>query len=413
MAASTRTSPSLEFPVPQETLDRYADLVVAFGANVQPGQIVELRTDIGKEPLTRAIATSAYRRGALFVDAFYFDPPLRRARALHAAEGTLDFVPSWHRSRVRQLGEQRCARIGIANTPVPRLLDGVDLARAARDRFPFITEYFQLINDNTTNWCGAACPTPEWAQLVYPDLEPEAAYARLWQDVLHMARVNETDPIAEWGRRLDQLERSKSALQGLGLDTIRFAGGGTELSIGLLPSSRWDGGLSRTVDGIQFLANLPTEEVFTAPDPERTEGVVRATRPLTLRSGAMVRDLVVRFEGGRAVSVDGSGDVEALRVAIARDEGAARLGEVALVDRESRVGALDTVFAFTLLDENAASHIALGSAYLETVGEEDRERANQSSIHTDFMIGGPEVAVTGVTRDGREVPLLRDGVWQI
>jgi aminopeptidase len=413
VAASTRTSASPDFPVSQETLDRYADLMVAFGANVQPGQILELRTDIGKETLTRAIAASAYRRGARFVDAFYFDPALRRARALHAAEETLDFVPSWHSNRVRQLGEQRCARIGIANTPSPTLLDGVDLARAARDRFPFIQEYFEIINDNTTNWCGAACPTPEWAEVVYPDLEPGAAYARLWEDVLHMARVDEPDPVAAWSRRLDQLERSKAILQELALDVIRFHGGGTDLSIGLLPSSRWEGGLSETVDGIQFLANLPTEEVFTAPDPQRAEGLVRATRPLTLRSGAMVRDLVVRFESGRAVSVEGSGDVEALRVAMERDEGATRLGEVALVDRESRVGARDTVFSFTLLDENAASHIALGNAYLETVGEADRERANKSSIHTDFMIGGPEVDVSAVTREGREVPLLREGAWQI
>ena len=413
MAASTRTSPSGDVPVPPETLARYADLLVGFGANVQPGQIVELRTELGKEPLTRAIAAAAYDRGAKFVDAIYFDPHLRRARGLHANEATLDFVPSWHRNRVFELGEQRCARIGISNTPTPGLLDGVDLKRAARDRFPFIAEYFQVINDNTTNWCGAACPTPEWARVVYPELAPEEAYERLWQDVLHTARVDEADPIAAWRQRLDQIERSKTALQDLALDAVRFDGPGTELTVGLLPSSRWDGGLSHTVDGITFLANLPTEEVFTAPDPQRADGVVRSTKPLTLRSGAMIRDLVVRFEGGRAVSIDGSGDIDALRSAAGRDEGASRLGELALVDRESRVGALDTVFSFTLLDENAASHIAFGSAYLETVGDEDRERANQSSIHTDFMIGSPEVAVTGLTRDGREVPLLREGAWQI
>jgi len=314
---------------------------------------------------------------------------------------------------VLALGEQRWARIGIANTPSPGLLDGVDLARATRDRFPFIPEYIRVINDNTTNWCGAACPTPEWAALAYPDSEPADAYARLWQDVLHMARVDEPDPIAAWQVRLDQLERAKAALQELRLDGLRFQGPGTDLFVGLLPSSIWDGGISTTVDGIRFLANLPTEEVFTAPDPERTEGTVRSTRPLTLRSGAMIDDIVVRFEGGRATQIDGSGDVEALRSTIRSDDGASRLGEVALVDRESRVGALDRVFSFTLLDENAASHVALGSAYLDTVGEEDRDRVNDSSVHVDFMIGGAEVDVTGVTRDGRDVPLLREGAWQV
>jgi aminopeptidase len=413
VAASTRKSPSSDPPVSPESLDRYADLLAGFGANVQPGQMLELRTELGKEALTRAIAASAYRRGALFVDAFYFDPELRRSRALHAAEDTLDFVPSWHRKRVLALGEQRWARIGIANTPSPGLLDGVDLARATRDRFPFIPEYIRVINDNTTNWCGAACPTPEWAALAYPDSEPADAYARLWQDVLHMARVDEPDPIAAWQVRLDQLERAKAALQELRLDGLRFQGPGTDLFVGLLPTSIWDGGISTTVDGIRFLANLPTEEVFTAPDPERTEGTVRSTRPLTLRSGAMIDDIVVRFEGGRATQIDGSGDVEALRSTIRSDDGASRLGEVALVDRESRVGALDRVFSFTLLDEHAASHVALGSAYLDTVGEEDRDRVNDSSVHVDFMIGGPEVDVTGVTRDGRDVPLLREGAWQV
>jgi aminopeptidase len=160
------------------------------------------------------------------------------------------------------------------------------------------------------------------------------------------------------------------------------------------------------------VANLPTEEVFATPDPERTEGIVRSTKPL-LNNGAVIRDLVVRFEQGRAVQIDASSGAEVLRGRAAMDDGAARLGEVALVDRESRIGKLDTIFYDTLLDENAASHIALGAGFPFGVGSEERERANRSAIHIDFMIGADDVDVTGVTQDGREVPLLRGGAWQI
>jgi aminopeptidase len=161
------------------------------------------------------------------------------------------------------------------------------------------------------------------------------------------------------------------------------------------------------------MPNVPTEEVFTTPDPQRAEGEVRSTRPLQLKSGALVEGLRVRFEGGRAVEIHADRGAEALRNHASSDEGASRLGEVALVDRESRVGSLNTVFYTTLLDENAASHIALGRAYPDSVGDEDRGRANRSEIHEDFMIGGDDVAVTAITRDGREVPLLRGGTWQI
>ncbi len=400
-------------PIARASLERYADLLVGFGANVQLGQILEVRTELGKEHLARAVAASAYRRGARFVDVRYFDPWHRRARVAGADPETLEFYPSWHRGRVLQLGEQRCARIGLSDTPVPGLLDGLDPTLASRDRFPFVPEYLSVIDDNTTNWCGAVCPTAEWASLVHPDLAPGEALALLWEQVLHVCRLDEDDPIASWRERLEALDAAESQLNERRFDALHFAGPGTDLTVGLLPGSRWRSGASETVDGIVFLANLPTEEAFTAPDPARTEGVVRSTRPLQLRSGVLVRDLVVRFEGGRAVQVDASTGVEALRGVLARDEGAARLGEVALVDRGGRVGTLDTVFYFTLLDENAASHVAFGNAYAETVDEGERERANSSSIHVDFMIGGDDVQVDGLTRGGERVPVLRAGSWQI
>jgi aminopeptidase len=408
--ASTRTSPDA---VSQATLERYADLIVGLGANVQPGQIVELRCELGHRELARAIVASAYRHGARFVDVWWFDTWVRRARFELADEETIDFVAPWHRSRVLQLGEQRCARIGLSPITIPGVFDDLDPHRLGLDRYPLIPEYMRIINDRTTNWSGVVAPLPEWAALVHPDLEPADALARAWEQVLHVCRLDEPDPKAAWRERLEALVRARERLNERRFDALHFEGPGTDLTLGLLPTSTWDSGLSETVDGIPHLPNIPTEETFTAPDPARADGFVTATKPLVLKSGTVVRDLRVRFEAGRAVEIDGDASAEALRTMCAADEGATRLGEVALVDREGRVGALDTVFYTTLLDENAASHIALGSAYAETVGEEDRARINESSIHVDFMIGGDDVDVTGITRAGERVPVLRGGSWQI
>ncbi len=411
MAASTRTSPSPG--VSPALLDRYAALIVEFGANVQPGQIVEVRAELEKTGLVRAIAAAAYRRGARFVDANYFDPYVRRERIARADPATMSFVPDWHRRRVLSLGEQRCARITLAGFPAPGLYDDLDPALVAREPYPQITEYSTIIDDRTTNWTIAASPTAEWASVVHPHLSPDEALRRLWEQVLHMARADADDPRAAWQTRLDQISTAKQRLNELRLDALHFEGPGTDLTLGLLPTSTWAGGTETTIDGIPHMPNLPTEEVFTTPDPQRAEGEVRSTRPLQLRSGALVEGLRVRFEAGRAVEIDAARGVEALRGHASSDAGASRLGEVALVDRESRVGSLNTVFYTTLLDENAASHVALGSAYLETVGEPDRERANRSTQHIDFMLGDDDVDVTGITRAGERVPVLRGGAWTL
>jgi aminopeptidase len=271
----------------------------------------------------------------------------------------------------------------------------------------------KVLNDATTNWTIVPCPTPAWASLVYPRLEPPAALERLWSEIAHVTRLDEPDPVAEWEKRLRELKRVSAALDDLKFDRVQFDGPGTDLSIGLLPSSTWLAAKFETTGGIEHQPNIPTEEVFTTPDPERVEGVVTSTKPL-FTSGTTVTGLKIRFEGGRAVQVDAEQGAEVIRGMIAADEGAARIGEVALVDREGRIGPLGTVFYDTLLDENAASHIALGHGYVAGVANAaDAERANRSVIHTDFMIGSNEVAVTGFLSNGDEVPLLRDGRWQI
>jgi aminopeptidase len=256
-------------------------------------------------------------------------------------------------------------------------------------------------------------PSPEWARLVHPGLDDDAAVAKLWEQLVYVLRLDDPDPAAAWHDRLTQLHEAGRRIDAHRFDRLRFEGPGTDFTVGLLPTSRFASETigMQTVDGIVHAPNLPTEEIATTPDPLRADGVVTATKPLDV-AGTVVRDLRVRFEDGRAVEIEGDG-AEALRARAAMDEGAARLGEVALVDREGRIGKTDTVFFNTLLDENAASHLALGNAYAISVGEEDRERINKSAIHIDFMVGGDDVAVTGVTGDGDEVPVLRGGVWQV
>jgi aminopeptidase len=393
-------------------VERLADLAVGFAANVQRGQIVAIGAELGKEEMVRALAASAYRRGAKFVDAVYFDMHLKRARILHAEEETLGFVPSWYGERMLELGRQRCARIGLAGPATPGLLDDLDPARAGRDQLPFLKESGIIVNEATTNWTIIPFPTAAWAQQVHPDLPADDAFARLGEQILHVCRLDEPDPIAAWRERMAVLVGAAERVTERRFSALRFEGEGTDLTVGLLPTTKFMAAEFQTVDGIRHMPNLPSEEVFGAPDPQRTEGVVRATKPLVV-AGSTISGLEVEFRDGRAVRIDADENAEVLRAYAARDEGAARLGEVALVDGEGRIGRLGTTFFDTLLDENAASHIALGQAYHFTAGDEDRARLNSSGIHVDFMIGGDDVAVSGVTQDGAEVPVLRGGAWQV
>jgi aminopeptidase len=396
-----------------DTLERLAELAVGLGANVQPDQVVSLRALIGHEEAARAIAVAAYRRGAKFVDARYFDPWVKLARLENAAEESLDYVPPWYGGAVLQLAEEGGASIVIVGPVAPRLLEGVDHARAGRDQLPFVKEVTEVIGRRAINWTVVPWPTAGWATHVHPELDQDSALARLSEEVAHVLRLDEADPDAAWRARLATLGSVAGRLSERRFDAVHFEGPGTDLTVGLLPSSRWMSAAGfATAAGIEHVANLPTEEVFAAPDPERVEGVVRATKPLDM-SGVVVEDFTVRFEAGRAVAIDGGNGVAALQARAATDEGAARLGEVALVDGDSRIGETGTVFKETLLDENAASHVALGGSFPFGVDEPDRARTNSSAIHVDFMIGGNDVDVTGIDRDGRRVPILRGGAWQV
>jgi aminopeptidase len=403
---------SLRSPSVDERFATLAELAV-HGANVQSGQVVAVAAFLGQEELAREVAAAAYRRGAKFVDVLYFDPYVKRARIEHADADTLDYVPDWLGARLLGLGEIGAARISFAGIVAPEALEGLDGARLGRDQLPWLKESMKIVNDRATNWSMIPCPTREWAEQVFPELDSEAALDRLWSELWHVLRLDEPDPIKAWDERVALLRASSEALNGHRFDALELTGPGTEVTIGLLPTSFWQAGDFINRNGVRHLPNLPTEEVFTAPDPLRADGHVTSTKPLVLKDGTIVRGLRVAFEGGKAVSIDADEGAEAFRTKLEVDEGATRLGELALVDRHGRVGPLGTVFYDTLLDENAASHIALGSAYAFSAGEEDRARLNESVVHVDFMIGSNELEVTGITASGERVPVLAGGDWRL
>lgn len=391
---------------------KLAELAV-WGANVQPGQIVGVTSYIGKEEMTRAVTRAAYRRGAKYVDVLYWDTWLKRERIELADDETLDYVPPWLAQRLLWLSDEHAARVSLSGPHAPHALSGLDPARAGKDLLPRQKETSEVVDRMTTSWCLIPVPTRPWAELVYPDVDPDEAYDRLWEAIAHICRLDADDPTKAWATRSDELKASAGRLTERHFDAIRLHGPGTDLTIGLLPSAHWAGGDLETVDGRRHSPNIPTEEIFITPDPERVDGHVTATLPLEL-SGSIISGIRVEFSGGRAVRIDADEGAEALRSVVATDDGASRLGEVALVDGHGRVGPLETVFYDTLIDENAASHLALGSGYEHPVeSAEDRARINRSGVHVDFMIGSPDLAVDGIDRDGTAVPVLRQGSWQI
>jgi aminopeptidase len=394
-------------------LRSYAQLAVHVGVNLQPGQLLAINGLVEHEPLVRAVAREAYASGASFVDVLYTDQHVRRAHIEHAAKDALPFSPPWLVKRLNDLAAEGGALLAISGNPEPELFADLDGSRVARSRMREVAEASLRLSDGLCNWSIVAFPNEGWARTVFgePNLE------RLWEAVATAVRLDEPDPVLAWREHIAKLERRAETLNTRRFDALRYRGPGTDLTIGLLPEASWQSALDES-RGIEHVANMPTEEVFTAPDARRVDGTVRATYPLQIQ-GTIVRDLEVTFEGGRAVDVRASEGEELMRAHAALDDGAARLGEVALVDADSRVGRTGLVFYDTLFDENAASHIALGMAIVKAVDgaqelspdERLARGLNHSSIHTDFMIGSRELAVSGVTSEGDEVPILREGDW--
>jgi aminopeptidase len=389
--------------------DRYAELAVRVGANVQPGQLVEVIARVEHATVARAVTRAAYRAGAAFVDVYYSDQHIRRALIENAADELLSWTPPWLLNRAKQVGDERAAVVALTGDAEPNLLADLPGDRVGKARMLALAEESnRQINEQLNNWTVIGVPNVGWAEQMFgePDLE------RLWKAVEFTVRLDEDDPVAAWRTHVERIGKRARTLNDLEVDSIHFKGPGTDLRVGLLPESRWQGCESLTATGLPYVANMPTEEVFTTPDMRRAEGFVRSTRPLALY-GRIVKGLEVRFEGGRIVDVKADEGADVVKGQIETDDTAAYLGEIALVDGTSRIGQTGLTFYDTLFDENTTCHVAYGGAYAEAVEGGVIEGVNVSNVHTDFMVGGPEVDVDAVTRSGTVVPLLRDDVWQL
>lgn len=391
-----------------ERLERYAELVVGLGANVQPGQEVFILPNIAHKDLARALVRASYNAGASYVHVQYADAHIRRAMIELGPDEALTYVPDWLKTFVESMTGN--ALIATTGDPEPELLADLDGERVGRAiPIEVIQIRMRQMSENSVNWCGVGAPTEAWAKQVFgePDVE------RLWEKLAFCMRLDEDDPIAAWREHLARLGERGAALDALEPDAIRYRGPGTDLSVGLLPKARWfSAALGETASGIPYVANMPTEEVFTSPDSSRAEGTIRASMPLVL-SGQIIRGLELTFEDGRIVNVEAESGADVVRGQLAAVENADRLGEIALVTGDSRVGQTGTLFYSTLFDENATCHIAYGAGFPFVFEGEPDERLNVANIHVDFMVGGPELEVDAILADGTAVPVIRNEEWQI
>ncbi len=401
-------------------LDRLARIAIEVGLNLRSEQEVVLTAPLGAVPLVRRITEHAYKAGASQVTTLLTDEQATLARFVHAPEAAFDHAPAWLYEGMAAAYRSGAARLAIGGEN-PALLAGQDpdkVARANRARSVAYRPALEQITTFATNWSIVCYATPAWAALMFPDLPEREALAKLWDAIFAASRVDAPDPVAAWGEHNAVLAARKATLTGKRYEALHFRGPETDLRVGLSDGHLWLGGSEGTKHGITCNPNIPSEEVFTTPHAGRVEGHVRSTKPLSY-GGTLIRDIAVRFEAGRIVEASASSGQDVLTKVLDTDEGARRLGEVALVPNSSPISASGLLFFNTLFDENAASHVAIGQAYrtcLEggtTASEEElaRRGANTSLVHIDWMIGSGAVDVDGLRPGGESEPVMRAGEW--
>jgi aminopeptidase len=405
----------------QHTLQAYAELTVKVGLNLQPGQrLLIMKAPLEAAPLVREIAVSAYKAGARLVDVMWGDEELVLARFQYAPGDSFEEYPVWRAKGMEETARRGDALLSITGVS-PDLLkdqDSDSVSAYQRTRWKYMGPTLEHIERNATNWTVIAASVPGWAAKVFPDLRPEAGQARLWEAIFEVCRLRQADPVAAWEAHTKGLAARCDYLSHKGYAALKFTGPGTDLTLGLPEGHVWTGGSDTTTTGITFTSNLPTEEVFTLPHRDRVDGVVSASRPLNYM-GSLIEDFALTFAEGRVVKAVAAKGEPILRKLLDTDDGAGRLGEVALVPHSSPIAQAGTLFYESLFDENAASHVALGSAYKfnlaggGAVGDDEFAAAggNQSLLHVDFMIGSGEMDVDGIGEDGTAEPVMRAGEW--
>lgn len=403
-------------------LAQYAALAVHVGLNLQPGQRLFLgyNTPLEAAPLVRAVAAEAYRAGARFVEVLWRDEELLRLQVQHGPRESLTEFPRWRAQAGLEFAESGDARLQIGGQN-PDLFAGLDpesvatLQRTALEALRPVSEY---IMRSAQNWCVLAIPSQAWAAKVFPHLPPVEQVARLWEVIFETCRVNTPDPVAAWRAHIDDLLARSRHLNQRRYAALHLTGPGTDFTVGLPAAHLWNSAQAVTTSGITYTPNLPTEEVFTLPHRAQAEGVVSATMPLSY-GGTLIENIRLEFREGRVVEATATSGEAVLRQVLAADEGASRLGEVALVPQSSPIAQQGRLFYNTLFDENAASHIALGGAYKLSLSggpsltddEFTAAGGNRSVVHLDFMIGSAAVDVDGVSADGSIEPVMRGGEW--
>jgi aminopeptidase len=422
MSSATVASPHFASLTFEQKLDRLAEVAIRVGLNLREGQELVLTAPTDALPLVRRVVEQAYKAGAKFVTTLISDDELALARYRHAPDSSFDYAPEWFYDGIANAFRSGSARMAITGAN-PALLSGQDPQKVSRANIAVSKAYkpaMELITRHEINWTIIAAATPAWAELVFPGEPEELAMGKLWDAIFRTSRITGDDPVADWKRHGDNLKRRVDLLNAKRYHSVRFftPDGATDLTVGLADQHLWAGGGTTAGNGIYCQPNIPTEECFTTPHKDRVHGVVSASKPLS-HQGTLIENIRCRFENGKIIEVTATKGEQAIQKLIATDDGAGRLGEVALVPHNSPIAQSGVLFWNTLFDENAASHIALGQAYStciidgESMSNEELAKlgANESIIHVDWMIGGPTMNIDGISPTGTAEPLMRNGDW--